>query len=248
MKGAKINISNFPWIEAEAQNLLKDFADKLINSSKNEIISIYLIGSYAKNLFIPSSDLDLFIVCSNVINETEIQNIKRNINLYSSIKLDIKFDSLYNLKLKGNFLLKDNGLLIIGEDIKNEIQEMLMSEKISFILEQCKLKIKRFHENLRVGKIEVKNILNILGWISSWILAVVFQVIETSKIIAINKLNEFKNINPFQNIKDLYSDFLNNSPNEKGELDYYNLLKRFFVIEREFLNLVTSHLKGPHPY
>lgn len=108
-------------------------AVKIIHNSVDCDMTIFLIGSYARNCGIfdenghPLEDIDMGIIVKDEKN-TDISNIKRNLQnsrLLSHLTIDLHFytlNSLYKvLPLRKFYDLKYNSELILGKDIREEI-------------------------------------------------------------------------------------------------------------------------------
>ncbi|MFN8670954.1 MAG: hypothetical protein U0457_02595 [Candidatus Sericytochromatia bacterium] len=112
---------------------------------EEKFLSFYLIGSYAENYAINSSDIDGFIILTSVTDK-EIKNAYKLMEFFwenSLFDLDISIiqdinilTPLNNTEKMDAFLIKNNSYLFFGKDIKNNIPEINLKDYLDISIKR----------------------------------------------------------------------------------------------------------------
>lgn len=112
---------------------------------EDKFLSLYLIGSYAENYAINTSDIDGFIILKSATDK-EIKKAYKLMEFFwenSLFDLDISIISeenilnpLSNIDKTDSFLIKNNSLLFYGKDIKQNIQDINLDDYLAISIKR----------------------------------------------------------------------------------------------------------------
>jgi glutaredoxin-related protein len=141
-------------ISIDYNNLLDIFVNKIYEVVNDNLISVFLTGSFARGEATENSDLDIWCIFNKLDTDilTEIGNISRNLPVnYNKLELNSQcltineFQSGYFSKFLAYPIIYMEGILLFGDDItKRPIQDEEVEKVYKEFLSEILLSIRHY--------------------------------------------------------------------------------------------------------